>query len=135
MPSTSGRAATFPRRADKLKFFNELKDLKERLQIERAGRIAKTDSISSAPAEQVPDTSQTGFNAAQKTSDTSCRDTSQQQVCGVRPQQVRPQQVAVIVDAGSKGKSGSTPTKPIDKSSKTSDTDSSAITSPYFQSQ
>ena len=128
MPSTSGRAATFPRRADKLKFFNELKDLKERLQSERAGRIARTDSTSSAPTEQVPDTSQTGFNAAQKTSDASCRDTSQQQVCGVRPQQV-----AVIVDAGSKGKSGSTPTKPVDKSSKTSDTD--AITSPYFQSQ
>ena len=30
MPSTSGRAATYPRRADKVKFFNELKDLTDK---------------------------------------------------------------------------------------------------------
>ena len=32
MPSTSGRAATYPKRSDKLKFFSELKDLRDRLQ-------------------------------------------------------------------------------------------------------
>ena len=32
MPSTSGRAATYPRKADKLKFFNELKELRDRLK-------------------------------------------------------------------------------------------------------
>ncbi len=35
MPSTSGRAATYPRRVDKLKFFYELKDLRDRLHAER----------------------------------------------------------------------------------------------------
>ena len=35
MPSTSGRAATYPKRSDKLKFFNELKDLRDKLQRER----------------------------------------------------------------------------------------------------
>ncbi len=34
MPSTSGRAATYPRRADKLKFFNELKDLTDKKRAE-----------------------------------------------------------------------------------------------------
>ena len=28
MPSTSGRVAAYPKRADKLKFFNELKELR-----------------------------------------------------------------------------------------------------------
>ena len=32
MPSTSGRAATYPRRVDKLKFFNEVKQLRDSLQ-------------------------------------------------------------------------------------------------------
>lgn len=35
MPSTSGRAATYPKRSDKLKFFTELKDLRDRLRKER----------------------------------------------------------------------------------------------------
>ena len=35
MPSTSGRAATFPSRADKLKFFHELRDLRDRLKQKR----------------------------------------------------------------------------------------------------
>ena len=34
MPSTSGRAATYPRRADKLKFFLELKQLRDRLRMQ-----------------------------------------------------------------------------------------------------
>eukprot|EP00731_Ephydatia_muelleri_P001750 Em0001g1750a len=33
MPSTSGRAATYPKRADKLKFFVELKQLRDNLRI------------------------------------------------------------------------------------------------------
>ena len=35
MPSTSGRAATYPRRSDKLKFFYELKDLRDKLREEK----------------------------------------------------------------------------------------------------
>lgn len=35
MPSTSGRAATYPKRADKLKFFHELKDLRDRLRADK----------------------------------------------------------------------------------------------------
>ena len=38
MPSTSGRAATYPKRSDKLKFFTELKDLRDRLRSEREER-------------------------------------------------------------------------------------------------
>ena len=34
MPSTSGRTATYPRKADKLKFFYELKDLRDKLRLE-----------------------------------------------------------------------------------------------------
>ena len=40
MPSTSGRAATFPRRVDKLKFFIELKELRDKLKREREGEVA-----------------------------------------------------------------------------------------------
>ena len=32
MPSTSGRVASYPKRADKLKFFNELKELRDDLR-------------------------------------------------------------------------------------------------------
>ena len=35
MPSTSGRAATYPKRADKLKFFLELKQLRDRLRMQQ----------------------------------------------------------------------------------------------------
>lgn len=35
MPSTSGRAATYPRRADKLKFFYELKEQRDKLRSEK----------------------------------------------------------------------------------------------------
>jgi len=34
MPSTSGRAATYPRRVDKLKFFDELKELTDKRRAE-----------------------------------------------------------------------------------------------------
>jgi G:T/U-mismatch repair DNA glycosylase len=37
MPSTSGRAATYPKRSDKLKFFSELKDLRDRLHRREEG--------------------------------------------------------------------------------------------------
>ena len=43
MPSTSGRAASHPRRADKLKFFHELKALRDRLKVER-GLVKTADS-------------------------------------------------------------------------------------------
>lgn len=35
MPSTSGRAATYPKRSDKLKFFHELKDLRDKRRLEK----------------------------------------------------------------------------------------------------
>ena len=41
MPSTSGRAATYPKRSDKLKFFNELRELRDRLRRERDGTEVK----------------------------------------------------------------------------------------------
>ena len=43
MPSTSGRAASHPRREDKLKFFHELKALRDRLKVER-GLVKTADS-------------------------------------------------------------------------------------------
>lgn len=43
MPSTSGRAASHPRRVDKLKFFHELKQLRDRLKIEK-GQVQTLDS-------------------------------------------------------------------------------------------
>ena len=58
MPSTSGRAATFPRRADKLKFFTELKELRDRLKKEREVQVAGV-------GQQVISTSQTGSGAGQ----------------------------------------------------------------------
>ena len=38
MPSTSGRAATYPSRQDKLKFFHELKSLRDRLLLQKGRR-------------------------------------------------------------------------------------------------
>jgi len=38
MPSTSGRAASYPSRQDKLKFFHELKILRDRLLLEKGKR-------------------------------------------------------------------------------------------------
>ena len=35
MPSTSGRAASHPRRVDKLKFFYELKELRDQIKIKK----------------------------------------------------------------------------------------------------
>ena len=35
MPSTSGRAASYPSRQDKLKFFYELKTLRDRLMLQK----------------------------------------------------------------------------------------------------
>ena len=50
MPSTSGRAATYPKRSDKLKFFNELKDLRDKLQREREEKtMCNGDSITTQP--------------------------------------------------------------------------------------
>lgn len=52
MPSTSGRAATYPRRVDKLKFFNELKALRDSLQQKRGVKpVATTTSSETLPGE------------------------------------------------------------------------------------
>ena len=53
MPSTSGRAATYPRRADKLKFFHELKDLRDKLKAQRdAGGSAVTATATEETVKQ-----------------------------------------------------------------------------------
>ena len=46
MPSTSGRAATYPSRQDKLKFFHELKALRDRLLLQKGKR---TETIPQHP--------------------------------------------------------------------------------------
>ena len=51
MPSTSGRAATYPRRVDKLKFFYELKELRDRLREQRSQLSTKTVQASSSHLE------------------------------------------------------------------------------------
>ena len=61
MPSTSGRAATYPKRADKLKFFYELKDLRDQLKAkkeessgpEQAQEVAKQDETLCSPSAAV----------------------------------------------------------------------------------
>ena len=61
MPSTSGRAASHPRRVDKLKFFYELKELRDRLKLQH-GRIATKDAAYSqlgTANEQPPDSDHT----------------------------------------------------------------------------
>ena len=49
MPSTSGRAATYPKRTDKLKFFYELKDLRDKL---KAKKEANPVSVAETPNKQ-----------------------------------------------------------------------------------
>ena len=44
MPSTSGRAATYPKRSDKLKFFHELKDLRDKMRGEK-GRGTAVEEV------------------------------------------------------------------------------------------
>lgn len=59
MPSTSGRAATYPRRVDKLKFFNELKTLRDSL-LQKRGPKPLTVSTSHDPLTGEPTTSTSG---------------------------------------------------------------------------
>ena len=59
MPSTSGRAATYPRRVDKLKFFNELKTLRDSL-LQKRGPNPLTVSTSHDPLTGEPTTSTSG---------------------------------------------------------------------------
>lgn len=44
MPSTSGRAASHPRRVDKLKFFHELKQLRDKIKLEK-GLVPTLDPV------------------------------------------------------------------------------------------
>ena len=46
MPSTSGRAASHPRRVDKLKFFYELKELRDRLKLQHGKTPTKDAAYS-----------------------------------------------------------------------------------------
>ena len=46
MPSTSGRAASHPRRVDKLKFFHELKQLRDNLKAKRGITITPDTAVS-----------------------------------------------------------------------------------------
>ena len=49
MPSTSGRAASHPRRVDKLKFFHELKQLRDNLLKKRDSTITTTTTSDPHP--------------------------------------------------------------------------------------
>ena len=56
MPSTSGRAATYPKRADKLRFFSELKELRDTLRAKRqlgmdSSKEQQSDHSHSSPAQ------------------------------------------------------------------------------------
>lgn len=97
MPSTSGRAATYPKRSDKLKFFNELKDLRDRLRQERPGQGVGTSSITT----EIP----AGQESSQNSADMSKSVSSSAVVDGTIPDG-RPQQVAVIVDPGNCSRRG-----------------------------
>ena len=49
MPSTSGRAASYPSRQDKLKFFHELKALRDRLLLQKGTRTESSQQSSPQP--------------------------------------------------------------------------------------
>lgn len=63
MPSTSGRAASHPRRVDKLKFFHELKQLRDRIKLEK-GQLTTLDSSYPhlQPTSAAPTPSNTGVS-------------------------------------------------------------------------
>ena len=64
MPSTSGRAATYPRRVDKLKFFNELKALRDSLQQKRGLKPVAVTTSSDTLAGEPTTNSTTGKESA-----------------------------------------------------------------------
>jgi TDG/mug DNA glycosylase family protein len=68
MPSTSGRAATYPRRSDKLKFFSELRDLRDRLRRERGerGGINENKGTSGGVESSAQTTSDSGQHSVSK---------------------------------------------------------------------
>ena len=80
MPSTSGRAATFPRRADKLKFFIEVKELRDKLKRERElrregeGEVFRTGQAGSETGQTGSETGQTGSETGQTGSDSGPTD-------------------------------------------------------------
>ncbi len=55
MPSTSGRAATYPKRTDKLRFFNELKELRDKLREKRQQSSIQPEETSSTGEQSTTD--------------------------------------------------------------------------------
>ena len=101
MPSTSGRAATYPKRSDKLKFFSELKDLRDRLQREREqrGRGEAAGSIQPANDSNKTSVSSASYEVESSTTgpgsgNTNC--TTKESTGG----QASSQRVSVIVSTG-----------------------------------
>ena len=61
MPSTSGRAASYPSRQDKLKFFHELKNLRDRLLLQKGKQ--STDSTTTSTDSTTTSTDSTTTSA------------------------------------------------------------------------
>ena len=81
MPSTSGRAATYPRRVDKLKFFNEVKqlrdDIKQRKQTEPGeSAVASATTSSESPGSR-------GLPGSPSAGDLETTPATGQQACSV----------------------------------------------------
>ena len=127
MPSTSGRAATYPKRSDKLKFFNELKDLRDRLrrereerereekEKERGGVTTGTEKSSIQPSNSL-NSSHSSLSSSEKpsipTSSASEGSSADSERCvgdsvGQLSHEDPPQRVAVIVSAGNRSQSPS----------------------------
>ncbi len=66
MPSTSGRAATYPRRVDKLKFFTELKELRDSLRTQ--GSDSATPTPVTSPYFDAPGQGSGAREAGERTS-------------------------------------------------------------------
>lgn len=60
MPSTSGRAASHPRRVDKLKFFHELKQLRDKIKLGKGLKETLDSSYFTDETQQPSTTTTTG---------------------------------------------------------------------------
>ena len=163
MPSTSGRAATYPKRSDKLKFFSELKDLRDRLHREREerGRESITTSTTLGSSVQLVNDSN-GSDQSNSTSEPSSAEdgstagpATDSLAVGQLTGDQTPQRVAVIVSTGDCGQTasnqlcrdqrGSSPLQHIpvggsaEATNKASDKeptqDTNVVRSPYFHQQ
>lgn len=85
MPSTSGRAASYPSRQDKLKFFHELKTLRDRLLLQKGRRNVEVSQSTTTCANTEATTTCTITEAPTTHTDTeaptTCTDTEAPTTC------------------------------------------------------